>query len=158
MQGDRGGATNMGVTLNTFRSVYGQKMTETDLKNMTEEQWTEIYTKLFWNRWSASAINNQAIANLLVDWVWASGAYGIKLPQKILGVTIDGLVGKKTLAAINDYPNQKELFDKLWNERKAYFERIGKGTQAKFLKGWLNRLNGIKYTSLKCNGRKEVTW
>lgn len=156
--GDRGGATNKGVTIATFRSVFGQSKTVEDLKKMTDEQWMTIFKKYFWNRWSASAINSQAIANLLVDWLWASGVYGIKLPQKVLGVKIDGLVGSKTIAAINNYPNQQELFNKLWKERKEFFERIGKGTQAKFLKGWLNRHNGIKFDRLILSNKKVITF
>ena len=158
--GDRGGATNKGVTIATFRSVFGQNKTVNDLKNITDEQWMTIFKKYFWNKWKADEIKTQAIANLLVDWVWASGAYGIKLPQKVLGVKIDGIVGEKTIAAINNYQNQQELFNKLWKERKDFFERIGRGTQAKFLAGWLNRLNGIKFGFLYLNkkGKYAVSW
>ena len=148
-----------GITLSTLRSVYGRQMTVADLKAMTEEQWDDIYTRLYWNRWRADQIKSQSIANLLVDWYWHSGAYGIKLPQKILGVTIDGLVGPKTIAAINDYSNQYELFRKLWHEREDYFKRLAaKPTQKKFLQGWLNRLNGIRWHSLVLNNKKEITW
>ncbi len=156
VKGDRGGATNKGVTIATYRSVFGAGKTVENLKNMTDFQWMIIFRKHFWNRWKADNIKTQSIANLLVDWVWASGAYGVKLPQKVLGVEIDGLVGEKTLAAINNYPNQQELFNKLWKERKEFFERIGRGTQAKFLKGWLNRLNGIKYGKLVLNNGEII--
>lgn len=155
--GDRGGATNKGVTIATFRSVFGQDKTVEDLKRMTDEQWTLVFRKYFWNRWKADDIKCQAIANLLVDWVWASGAYGVKLPQKVLGVSIDGVVGPKTIAAINGNPNQRDLFVRLWKERKEFFERIGKGTQAKFLKGWLNRNNAIGWDRLVCNGGKVIS-
>lgn len=82
---------------------------------------------------------------MTVDWCWASGVYGIKLPQRVLGVKDDGIVGRKTLAAINDYPDKKELFQKLWNRRKKHFQDIAKNGKEKFLKGWLNRLNDFKY-------------
>lgn len=144
---DPGGATNSGVTLATFRSVYGKDKTVQDLKNMTMEQWEYIFKKKFWNRWKADDIDNQAIANLLVDWLWASGVYGIKYPQEVLGVKTDGIVGLKTLAAINYYPNKKELFEKLWNRRKKHFEDIVRNRpQSKvFLKGWLRRLSDFKW-------------
>ena len=64
---------------------------------------------------------------------------------KAKNVTADGIVGPKTIAAINNYPNQKELFQKLWNRRKKHFESIGKGKNAKFLRGWLNRLADFKF-------------
>jgi lysozyme family protein len=156
ISGDKGGATKWGVTIGTFRNVYGQGKSVQDLKNMTESQWDYIYERLFWNKWKANDIKSQSIANLLVDWYWNSGSYGIKLPQKVLGVTQDGIVGAKTLAAINNYPDEKELFDKLWKEREAFFKRIGVGTQSKFLRGWLNRLNGIRYKCLICNGNNAI--
>lgn len=144
---DPQGATNSGVTISTFRSVYGKDKSVKDLKNMTREQWEYIFKTRFWDRWKADEIDNQAIANLLVDWVWASGVYGIKYPQAVLGVKTDGIVGLKTLAAINYYPNKKELFEKLWNRRKKHFEDIVRNRpQSKvFLKGWLNRLNDFKW-------------
>ncbi|SFO62074.1 glycoside hydrolase family 108 protein [Prevotella sp. tf2-5] len=153
---DRGGATNKGVTLATFRSVFGSGRTVADLKRMTDDQWEFIFRKYFWNRWKADQIQSQPIANLLVDWMWTSGSYGVKLPQKVLQVKIDGIVGPKTLAAVNDHPDQRQLFHDLWVEREAFFRRIGVKEQRKFLNGWLNRLSGIRYECLVCNGGKTI--
>ena len=60
----------------------------------------------------------------------------------MLGVTADGIVGPKTLAALNNTPGIK---DKIYQTRKAYFEAIVRKnpTQKKWLKGWMNRLNYI---------------
>ena len=142
---DSGGCTMKGITIGTFRRFYGKGKTCNDLKKITDAQWDSVFIQGYWNKWSGDAIKSQAIANLLVDWYWMSGTYGIKYPQKVLGVTADGVVGPKTIAAINDYPNKKELFEKLWKRRKAYFESIGKGKNSKFLNGWLNRLNEFKW-------------
>jgi len=155
---DRGGATNKGVTIGTFRQVFGKDKTVADLKAITDEQWMTIFRKYYWDKWKADGINSQSIANLLVDWLWASGSYGVKIPQRVLGVSIDGIVGTKTIAAINGYKNEKELFTKLWKEREAFFTRIAVGSQKKFLRGWLNRLNGIKYGKLVCNGGKVIDY
>lgn len=157
--GDSGGATKWGVTIGTFRSVYGKDKTVADLKAMTEEQWDYIFRTRFWDKWKADGIDCQGIANLLVDWLWASGSYGIKLPQRILGVKIDGIVGPKTLEAINGFDNQELLFRELHAEREAFFRRIATGAKKKFLKGWLNRNNAIRFDRLICNNtKKEITW
>lgn len=144
---DKGGCTMSGVTLATFRSVYGQKKTCADLKKLTNAQWILIFRAKYWQRWKADDIKNQSIANLLVDWLWVSGAWGIKYPQRVLGVADDGIVGAKTIAAINNYKNQEQLFNKLWAKRKAHFEGIvaANPSQKVFLKGWLNRLNAFKF-------------
>lgn len=148
---DKGGATNMGITLGTFmyyRIMKGlPKPTVEDLQNITVEEWKDILKTQYWNRWQADYIKNQHIANLLVDWHWGSGVYGIQYPQQVLQVTADGVAGKVTLAAVNNYPNPEELFQKLWNRRKQHFEDIVKKdpSQKVFLKGWLNRLNDFKF-------------
>ena len=163
VKGDKGGATNKGVTLATWRRYGYDKdgnnvINERDVMLITEyDAIYEILKPVYWDKWQADKIECQSIANLVVDWYWNSGFYGIKLPQKILGVKMDGQVGPKTIAAINSYPNQRELFQKLWQERKDYFERLGKNpTQKKFLAGWLNRLNGIGWGKLVCNGGKVI--
>lgn len=137
--------TMKGVTLATYRNYFGRQKTCKELRGISQAEWEYIFKNGFWDRWKADKIDNQSIAELLVDWVWASGIYGIKLPQRVLGVKDDGIVGNKTLSAINNYPNQKELFNKLWNRRKKHFEDIAKNGKEKFLKGWLNRLNDYKY-------------
>ena len=138
--------TNMGVTLATFRSYFGKEKTCMDLANITDGQWRLIFIIGYWNKWKAFNIDNQSIANLLVDWVYTSGKWGIILPQRVLGVDDDGIVGSKTLAAINNYPDQKELFQKLWKRREKHFRDIATGPKKKFLRGWLNRLNQITYS------------
>jgi lysozyme family protein len=137
--------TMKGVTLATYRRFFGKEKTCKDLKEITQAEWDYIFKKGFWDRWKADDIENQSIAELLVDWCWTSGVWGIKFPQRVLGVKDDGIVGPKTLAAINNYEDQEELFNKLWNRRKKHFQDIAKGGKAKFLGGWLNRLNDFKY-------------
>lgn len=143
---DLGGATNKGVTLATFRSVYGQNKTAGDLRNMTDQQWETIFKKHFWDKWRADEIEDQSVANILVDWLWASGAYGIKIPQRVLGVTVDGIVGAKTLAAVNG-KDGKSLFNEIRRERIDFIDRIctSRPQNKKYRKGWLNRINSLKY-------------
>lgn len=143
---DLGGATNKGVTLATFRSVYGQSMSVNDLKNITERQWEHIFKTCYWDKWKGDEIKDQNVANILVDWTWCSGAYGIKIPQRVLGVSVDGVVGGKTIAALNARDG-KALFKELKEERIAYIDRIcqTRPQNRKFRNGWLNRINSLKY-------------
>lgn len=150
---DLGGATNMGVTIGTWRQVGYDKdgdgdIDVDDLRLLTPDDVIGCVLKPnYWDRWKADQITNQSVANILVDWVWASGAHGIKRPQRMLGVKADGIVGVKTLAAINDYPDQKELFEAIKADRKAFIDEIciSRPKNKKYRKGWLNRLNAIKY-------------
>lgn len=147
LKNDRGGATNSGVTLAVYQSVYGKSKTKNDLKKMTNEQWNYIFTKLYWNKWKADEIKNQSIADILVDWVWMSGTCTIKKIQALFGLTADGIVGNKTLSYINSN-NQEEIFKKIWNRRKKFYDSLvaNNPSQKVFLKGWMNRLNTYKFS------------
>jgi len=87
------------------------------------------------------------VANILVDWLWNSGRHGIVIPQRLLGVKPDGVVGMQTIHAVNGR-DPRSLFDTLKEERKAFFLSLVERdpSQKKFLKGWMNRLNAFKYT------------
>ena len=145
-QADLGKQTNKGVTLSTYRSVFGKNKTVSDLKKITDDQWEFIFKKYYWDKWKADDIKDQNVANILVDWVWASGAYGIKIPQRVLGVNVDGIVGPKTIAAVNARDG-RELFDKIKQERKDFIDRIcqTRPQNKKFKNGWLNRINSLAY-------------
>lgn len=84
---DVGGATNKGITIATWR-LHGcdndgdGDIDADDLRIITNEQWMEIFKCQYWDRWKADEIENQSIANIVVDWVWASGVHGIKQVQK----------------------------------------------------------------------------
>lgn len=143
---DRGGATNKGITLVTFQQFYGKDSTVDDLRSMTDVQWLHIFKTGYWDRWKADEIESQSVANILVDWVWASGVYGIKEPQKLLGLTADGIVGPATLKAVNSQ-DAKEFFEKLKEARISFVERIvaSNPSQKVFLNGWKNRINDFKF-------------
>lgn len=167
---DAGGATNKGVTIGTWRQVGYDKdgdgdIDVQDLKLLSNNDVRDRVLKPhYWNRWKADNIQSQKIANILVDWVWGSGKHGIVIPQRLLGVKDDGIVGEKTLSAVN-FADPDQLFDAIYKARvdflneitqssiAKYEKKIGrkateselmKYTNKRFLKGWLNRLAGIK--------------
>jgi lysozyme family protein len=144
---DRGGCTNKGVTLNTFKQYYGLGLDCDDLKNITEEQVENIYKKGYWDPCWGDKIQNTRIAQLLVDWAINSGVKtAIKGIQTIVGVDVDGYMGPMTVGAINNYP-PKELFEKLKAARKNFYLSIVEkdNTQKVFLNGWLNRLEEYQW-------------
>lgn len=142
----------MGITIGTWKTYCKKKgipgNTHT-LRSMTTEQWEEIFKSMYWNRWEADYIKDQSIANILVDWIWTSGIHGIKKPQAMLGVAADGIVGPKTLAALNDR-EPRRLFTELHDLRTRFINNLVKDnpSQKKFQKGWLRRLNSIQYGKL----------
>lgn len=148
---DRGGKTQTGVTLNTYRyycKIKGiSEPTGDNLKQIPYATWKDILKTLFWDKWKADQIVNDSVATICVDWVWASGTGTIAKVQKLIGATPDGIVGPKTIALINSKA-QLSLFAQIKERRKKFLESIVKNdaSQQVNLKGWMNRLNHIEYS------------
>ena len=146
---DFGGATNMGITYNTFKRfrLDNNKPIPSvdDLKNISEIEWKAIFLHNYWNKWQGNLIEDKYISTMLVDWVFHSGKWGIIIPQRLLKVRQDGIVGEITIGAVNaadpDY-----LFEDLKWARLEFLKDIvrNKPTQERFLKGWINRVESIK--------------
>lgn len=142
---DPGGATNMGVTLATYRKFYGAQKSVADLKNISREEWTAIM-RTYWDACKADEIANQSIANIIVDFHVNAGVKALTCVQRTLGCTPDGIFGKKTLSAINAEP-QECVFCKIKKARIGYYEDVvrNRPSSAVFLKGWLNRVNSFEF-------------
>ena len=155
---DLGGATNMGVTIKTYRHFFGAHKTVEDLKKLTIKDWSKIARKGFWEKVGGDNITSQDVAELLFDFAWGSGVNRAnKLVQNLLNksfgkhLVVDGITGPKTQAAINSV-NPNKLFNKIWDYRYDYLHYIveKRPQNAKFLNGWLNRLNDFQ--------KKKMAW
>ena len=147
---DNGGCTKMGIILDDLKT-FTKDTTKNcaDLKNLTKNDAYAIYKKLYWDYFMADAIKNQSLAEYIVDGGINNGKPTItKYIQEIVGVTVDGLFGNKTLAAINAHDPQ-DLFNKLKEKRIEKYNNIvsANPSQSKFLDGWINRANSIKYNA-----------
>lgn len=147
--GDKGGPTMCGVTLATYsgwcRSHGLPCPTAQTLARMPYAQWVEIARGQFWERYRADAIANQSVAEMFVDWAWTSGAGGVKAAQRALGLTADGVVGPKTVARLNA-PESEGTWRTLRDARLRFYAACAaKPGQAKFGKGWRNRVTSMTF-------------
>lgn len=148
---DRGGATNMGVTISTFQHMgfdnnHDGVIDVADLKLETPDQAKQICKKLYWDKWQCDKIMNQSIAESLCEWVWGSGIWGIRLPQRMLHLKEDGIVGNQTLSAVNTQ-DQKEFHQELIEAKTQFINNLiaNHPEQEKFKNGWLRRINSFTY-------------
>lgn len=141
---DPGGKTMIDVTLETYKSYCRRKgypvPTADRLRNIPFDQWQEILKTMYWDKMRADDIISQGIANMTVDWLWASGAARIKNIQKLVKVTPDGIAGPKTISAINA-ANPTVLFAALYKEREQFYKKCSGWW--KYGKGWMRRLDAI---------------
>ena len=76
--------------------------------------------------------------------------YGITLntlQSNHYDINHDGKVGNVTINALNG-SNQKDIYNKVWEARRQFYYNIVKNnpSQSKWLHGWLNRLNDLKFS------------
>lgn len=143
---DPGSHTCKGVTLRTYQQFFGAHKTVNDLKNIPYGEWQEIMKSGYWDKCNADKIDNQSVAELLVDWCVNSGLVGLRRVQEIVGTKPDGIPGPITMSMINA-SNPKTLFDRIMAARKQYYVNIVKKDPAKkvFMNGWNNRLSRFEY-------------
>ena len=155
---DRGGATNMGVTIGTATGYYKKgaknfdkngdgRITADDIKALTKEDFTYVLRK-FWDHCRADEINNQSIAEIIVDWAWGSGpGTAMKKMSRVLGLNSSTKMTDEMLAKINGWQPQEDLFNKIWHARESHFNGIvsNNPSQRKFIKGWMRRLKSYTF-------------
>ena len=153
---DRGGATMKGVTLETFRKVYGASKTASDLKKITDVQWHHIFKKYYWDACNADEIENQSVANLIVDHYFNSGKrmFVKQVLKDRFGakIKVDSKISRDTIAIINA-SNPEFLHFELKKSREKYYRSLG-GVN---LRGWLNRLSRFVFEKKKPKPNNNAT-
>ena len=150
---DPGGATNKGVTMNTFKlyakELLGVEPTLDNLKIMTDEQAGKIYKKMYWDKVYGDDIEHQNLANIFFDFYVNAGGNAVKVMQRCLldmgqNVTVDGAFGAGSLKALKSV-KLPDLYTRYKQARKTYYVDLTKKNPRleKFLKGWLNRVDSF---------------
>ena len=140
-EADRGGATNMGVTLPTLSDWLGRQATIEDLKALTEADARTLYTELYITKPGFGFIPNQKMLALVVDMSVNHGLKAaVKMLQRAVGTEDDGVLGPKTKDAVQA-ANYGQLYLRLCAERVRFYGRLitKNPSQSVFAAGWANR-------------------
>lgn len=138
--GDRGGMTYAGIARNFHPSWQGWKVIDQG-ETPPAELVRQFYRSNFWAPLRLDDVEHQEVAGNMFDFgVNAGLSTAAKLAQLVVGVTPDGKVGAKTIAALNSI--DPDLFVARYALAKIarYRDIVVKNrTQQRFLVGWLNR-------------------
>lgn len=104
----------------------------------------DFYEKNFWDKAKLSEIKHQNIAEAIFDACVNHGVSGgVKIAQRVLNLEVDGIMGEKTITAINKLYNKDiaRFLEKLVAKRIETYElRVAKNPKlAIFLEGWRSR-------------------
>ena len=140
---DKGGKTKFGIIEEEARD-FGYKG---DMQDLTIDFAKNIYLKKYYLGNKLDKVVNDKVALSICDWAVNSGRNGIKNAQAALNringsnLDIDGIVGNKTLEALNTVDSEKFL-EVYHNLQRIYYKAKIEAdrTQERFLTGWLNRV------------------
>ena len=137
---DPGGATQYGITLATYttwrRSQGLPDPSAADLRAITEEEVEAIYQQNYWDACRCDELP-PPIALVVFDMAVNAGpSRSIRLLQEALGVSVDGIIGPKTLAAAHAADPQKAAAE-FTARRSLYYANLS--TFRTFGLGWLRR-------------------
>ncbi len=143
---DRGGPTKYGITLATLSAHRGRKLTAADVKKLTLPEAETIYRKSYWTQ-AGGDILPVGLDYACFDFGINSGpARGNRVLQQVVGTAPDGIIGVKTLDAVNKYPGGIEnLIRDYCAARMRYLESLtdkNKGFPVNG-RGWTIRVTGV---------------
>jgi lysozyme family protein len=147
---DRGGATNLGVTQRVWEAWTGTKASEATMRGLTPEKVAPLYRKNYWDATRCDDLP-PALALCVMDFAVNAGpARAAKMLQRLMGVTADGEIGPKTIAAVKRFVaehGEAQAVRDYQQMRRGYYR--GLGTFKTFGKGWLRRVDEVESAALR---------
>jgi len=148
---DPGGATNKGVTLETFRRYVKPNGTVADLKKITDAQIATVYRNQYWNKCNCDKLP-AGLDYAVFDFAVNSGpSRAARYLQAVLGVAEDGVIGSGTLGAID---NAGTAIRGLAAKRMAFLRSLK--TWDTFGKGWTRRVDDVTRAALAMVGTQAA--
>jgi lysozyme family protein len=141
---DPGGMTNLGVTKRVWEEWTGKPATEADMRSLTPEMVSPLYKKRYWDAVRGDDLPSGVDLCVFDCAVNAGVGRASKFLQQAVGVTADGQIGPKTMAAVTA-KSADEVIDAFCNLREAHYKSLS--TFATFGKGWMNRLGSVEAES-----------
>lgn len=147
---DPGGATNKGITLETYQHFKGsQYVTKAQLKTIPDWDVSIIYRRMYWDKVNGDKLP-LGLDYAVFDFAVNSGpGRAVKVLQGLLNVPRDGAIGQETLKKIAE-TDMLFLINSYRSARHAFL--IGLTTFGVFGKGWTRRVEDVEQTAIKMVG------
>lgn len=130
---DPGGATNKGITIETYRVHYGRDKTVQDLKDIPQDHLESIYKEGYWDKAKCNELPS-GVDIIVFDMAVNAGVKRAAIIlQRAVGVEDDGAIGPLTLEAVAK--NDPVRIIKNYTEQRMKFYRSLKHWDT-FGKGW----------------------
>ncbi|MEM8956584.1 MAG: glycoside hydrolase family 108 protein [Pseudomonadota bacterium] len=142
---DPGGATNLGITHLTLADWRGKPVSKSDVRALERTEAEEIYRARYWNALNCDGLPPGVDLVLFDFGVNAGPARAARMLQRIVGATVDGQIGPKTLAATARHAPDS-LIERFSDDRLASYRRLKHW--GSFGRGWTRRTEETRDAAL----------
>jgi lysozyme family protein len=146
---DPGGATMKGVTLAVYKEYLGREVSLGELSLISHDHIQDIYQTLYWDKAQCGVLPSGLDLSVFDFAVNAGVTRAAKTLQLCVEAECDGLIGSKTIAAVNAAP-VKNLIVRFAEERREFYN--GLKNFDTFGRGWLRRTDECETEAMKMAG------
>ena len=142
---DRGGETNLGVTIGAWGAYLNRAIQPGEMKLLTQDTVKPFYRSMYWDKVKGDDLPvgvDYAVFDFAVN---AGVSRAAKFLQRAVGAVDDGVIGSGTLGQVAKIDPSK-LLDNFANQKQRFYNGLvtNDPSQQKFLKGWLARVDHVQ--------------
>ena len=142
---DRGGETNLGVTIGAWGAYLGRAIQPGEMKALTQETVKPFYKSMYWDKVKGDDLPlgvDYAVFDFAVN---AGVSRAAKFLQRAVGAVDDGTIGSGTLGRVAK-TGPAALLKNFADQKQRFYNGLAttNPSQQKFLKGWLARVDHVQ--------------
>ena len=122
---DPGGETKYGISKRSYP--------DEDIKNLTPQRARDLYVRDVYERHGLDRFRDRQVIEWILDWLVHSGTGAVRSLQRQLRLTVDGVIGPATIAAVDALKDPKDIL----RYRLKFLVSL---TGHYAIGGWVNRL------------------
>lgn len=141
---DKGTHTKYGITMRSYSDFLGREVYPEEIRDLTTEKARDFYYKCYWRPLQLDQFPDR-IGLAFFDQAVNRGAYRATLIlQRILGVTVDGIMGTQTVGAVKAKKDRALTWHFLRECLEGYMRIVQRDpSQLSFIAGWANRISHL---------------
>jgi lysozyme family protein len=145
---DRGGETNLGVTIDAWGAYLKRAIQPGEMKALTQEAVKPFYKQMYWDLVKGDELPvgvDYAVFDFAVN---AGVSRAAKFLQRSVGAVDDGVIGGGTLGQVSK-TEPAVLLKNFAEQKQRFYNGLAttNPSQQKFLKGWLSRVDHVQDTA-----------
>lgn len=147
---DNGAETNLGVTRKTWEAYTGRTCAPGEMRALTVAKVRPLYKARYWDAVEGDDLPGPVALCVFDMAVNAGTTRAAKLLQRIVGATVDGNIGPRSLDAVRRFVTAHgvaELVRQFQNARRDYYRALDDFPH--FGRGWLRRCEAVETEALK---------